>query len=79
MADLFGAVKLPRAKPVKRMHVNDAGDDGTQSVIEFVCGHCGYNSGWVKDEWTVTENRRGHPCPKCNEQIADSQPAPKSV
>lgn len=62
MSALFPKEEIPRSKPQRRMHVADAG----QGSIRFVCGHCGHDTGWVRDEWTVTENRRGHPCPKCN-------------
>ena len=54
-------VALPRAPRVKRMHVVDAG----QGVIQFRCS-CGYDTGWIVDECTVAENRRGLPCPACN-------------
>lgn len=53
---------LPRSKRKVRMHVADAGQG-----IRFECRKCGYNTGWINDEWTVTENRRGHPCPVCND------------
>ena len=62
MQQMFSRNEAPRAKPIKRMHVADAGI----GCIQFICQHCGHNTGWVKDEWTVTENRRGHPCPICN-------------
>lgn len=58
---LFDARDIPRAPTIKRMHVIDAGD----KCIRFKCGHCGHDTGWIVDEWTVTENRRGHPCPSC--------------
>jgi predicted RNA-binding Zn-ribbon protein involved in translation (DUF1610 family) len=60
---LFQKTELPRSAPVKRMHVADAGDG-----IRFECPHCGHDTGWIADEWTVTENRRGLPCPECNKQ-----------
>lgn len=53
--------KLPRRKPRKLMHVCDAGDD----CAKFHCGHCGYTSAWLYFE-TVTEAKRGIPCPQCN-------------
>lgn len=62
MTALFDRTELPRAKSVKRMHVIDAGD----GVIQFRCGHCGHETGWMADEWTIAENRRGRPCPNCN-------------
>ena len=64
---LFDRTELPRARPVKRMHVLDAGHiGGGQKGIRFKCGHCGHDTGWIADEWTITENRRGQPCPVCN-------------
>lgn len=45
-----------------RMRVIDAG----QGCIQFRCPRCGHNTGWIIDEWTVAENRRGLPCPNCN-------------
>jgi len=71
MALLFEATEVPRAKRLWRMHVSDAGDDGIKTVIEFKCKRCGHNTGWIADKWTVTENRRGHPCPKCNQEKAN--------
>jgi DNA-directed RNA polymerase subunit RPC12/RpoP len=62
MTGLF--VELPRRSPVKRMHVYDAGLGG----IRFKCAHCGHDTGWVADDNTVTENRRGLPCPRCNSE-----------
>lgn len=62
---LFAKKELPRSKPVNRMHVADAGEG-----IRFKCLHCGYDTGWIADEWTITQNKRGHPCPKCNDDEA---------
>lgn len=66
MTDLFGYVK-PRAKPRKLMQVVDAGmfPDG-KPCIQFICPHCGHDTDWIYDEWTLSENRRGQPCPDCN-------------
>lgn len=61
---LFQKAELPRAPKVKRMRVHDAGD----GCIYFICPHCGHDTGWIKDEHTLAENKRGMPCPKCNEQ-----------
>lgn len=60
----------PRAKRLWRMHVDDAGEG-----IVFECGRCGHNTGWIDDKWTVTENKRGHPCPKCNNPDDENTPA----
>lgn len=67
--DLFGPVpRKPRAKALKRMQVNDAGDfpDG-RPCIQFICPHCGHDSDWIENEWTISAARRGIPCPICNE------------
>lgn len=63
MTLLFDKAELPRRPYLKRMRVADAGD----GCIQFVCPHCSYDTGWIVDEKTVTENRRGLPCPKCND------------
>lgn len=64
MPDLFPAA--PRRAPIKRMHVADAGCD----AIKFKC-RCGHDTGWIiwnRREITVSEAKRGLPCPKCNAQ-----------
>lgn len=65
---LFDKAALPRTAPVKRMHVADAGHlpDGRKG-IQFHCPHCGHDTGWIVDKHTVSENKRGMPCPECNE------------
>mgnify|MGYP000719443815 CR=1 FL=1 len=65
---LFAKEDLPRSKPLKRMRVNDAGESASCMVIQFICPHCGHDTGWIEDEWTVTENKRGLPCPECNKE-----------
>ncbi|TNE55190.1 MAG: hypothetical protein EP341_05415 [Sphingomonadales bacterium] len=67
---LFAKNDLPRAKRVKRMHVADAGQlPGGSPGIRFECPYCRHDTGWIKDEWTISENRRGQPCPVCNWEI----------
>lgn len=61
---LFKEQPLPRRAPIKRMHVADAGEG-----ILFECGHCGYSTDWIVDNHTLTENKRGLPCPKCNPDL----------
>lgn len=58
----------PPPKPrVKRMYVADAGHlPGGTKGIRFECPRCGHDTGWIKDEWSVSENKRGRPCPECN-------------
>ena len=58
---------LPRSKPLKRMRVVDAGNGNGCKVVQFVCPHCHHDTGWIVDGLTVSENKRGLPCPKCNE------------
>jgi hypothetical protein len=65
---LFDRSDLPRSPQVKRMRVRDAGQSGGHKVIQFVCPHCNYDTGWIINERTITENKRGIPCPRCNEQ-----------
>lgn len=59
-----------RKKPKRLMHVFDAGNgyEAGDTVIQFQCIHCDHNTGWIKDNQTMTENRRGIPCPICNEE-----------
>ena len=58
---------LPRAPNVKRMRVVDAGN-GLQAGLtwlEWLCPHpASTESGHYTG--TVTEHKRGEPCPKCN-------------
>lgn len=61
-ADLFG--ERPK-KPRRIMaHVADAGD----GVIEFECTKCGWNTGWMGWDKSVSEAKRGIPCVQCNEK-----------
>lgn len=59
---LFDKKDLPRSPRRKLMHVSDAGS----GLIEFTCNHCGYCTDWIEDTRSVTENKKGRPCPKCN-------------
>lgn len=65
-ASLFTSEALPRAANVKRMRVVDAGT--IHGHVNMVCGHCGFDDGfqYIYDN-TVTELKRGLPCPKCND------------
>lgn len=73
--DMFPKERKPRAKPLKRMRVADAGEGGGFDVIQFECGRCGHNTGWIYDTLTMTENKRGLPCPKCNPQDSTGEQA----
>jgi hypothetical protein len=64
--------KAPRRKPRKLMHVCDAGHHPCISgkAVQFECGHCGYVSDWLPGG-TVSEDKRGRPCPRCNPVISE--------
>lgn len=57
----------PRVVPVKRMHVNDAGNfpDGSRAA-QFRCDRCGAKSEWQRIA-SVSEAKRGIPCLTCNQ------------
>lgn len=66
MTDLFGYSKK-RKKPRVMMKVIDAGNGfGDGKVIMFKCFKCGHNTDWIEDTKSVSENKRGMPCPHCN-------------
>ncbi len=71
--DLFPDTKLPRAKPRVLMHVSDASDCHTgrqedlgKPMCVMKCTRCGQESEWLVFD-TVTEAKRGIPCPTCNQ------------
>jgi hypothetical protein len=55
----------PKQTKRKLMHFVDVGEfpDGT-SAAHFVCPRFGHDDGWSRV--SMTETRRGIPCPKCN-------------
>lgn len=62
------------------MHMTDAGQaDGmmpgwrTPQGARFVCGKCGHDDGWTFN-LTMTEIKRGLPCPKCNSPTRKGEP-----
>ena len=63
IADLFP--KPPRRAPRVLMHVIDAGHQGGKPIVRLECKKCSYVSPWLQVD-TVTEAKRGIPCPKCN-------------
>lgn len=68
-ADMFQALKPPRAKPRVMMHGIEFGYDGEQTLGLMECSKCGYDGGW----WNFandSEAKRGAPCPVCNEDTA---------
>lgn len=69
---------LPPRKTVKRMHVTDAGSDAVQfrcKRCEYVSEWTPYNEGGTDGALSVTDAKRGLPCPQCNPQrILDPSP-----
>lgn len=57
----------PKAKRRVLMHVDDAGgaEHGRALNVTLRCSKCGYRSEWLQCD-TVTEAKRGQPCPRCN-------------
>jgi DNA-directed RNA polymerase subunit RPC12/RpoP len=60
----------PRRPRQWRMVVCDAGDgpcccDETPISVRYLCPRCDHETGWMGAK-TVTEAKRGIPCPKCN-------------
>jgi len=59
--------QLPRdRKRTVRMHVIDAGGDYD---VHVKCGTCGHDAGWINLKrlgLSVSEAKRGIPCPHCN-------------
>lgn len=68
--DMFGP--KPRQPRRVMMFVVDAGFDGCVDVIQFQCHRCHYNTGWIECDQTVTQNKRGMPCPDCNPPESDN-------
>ncbi|MEO1616991.1 MAG: hypothetical protein AAFV88_14135 [Planctomycetota bacterium] len=70
---LFAMPKPARAKPRQLMHVMDAGDyRGSFSAdrpdrhcARFRCRRCELETEWIRMD-TVSESKRGIPCPACN-------------
>ena len=69
-AELFDDKPAPRRRG-QLMHVSDAGyggcsDSGRSAVnVTLTCRKCDYQSEWLRFD-TVTEAKRGLPCPRCN-------------
>lgn len=59
----------PRRMRGQLMHVSDAGCGEGKPVVRMRCAKCGYGSDWYKFD-TVTEAKRGLPCPRCNGEAA---------
>jgi hypothetical protein len=65
--DMFSdsGVKPRRTKRIM-MHVVEAGQSNSGKVIQFECSKCFHNTDWIVDDRSVSENKRGKPCPQCN-------------
>lgn len=71
MADQLELIAKPKRPQVKRMHVADAGCiDGVGRCAVFECSRCGEKTDWTPIT-TVTEAKRGLPCPVCNKDEAN--------
>jgi hypothetical protein len=58
--------KPPRKSRGQLMHVCDAGNgEEGKPLVQFECGKCRFRSEWLIVD-TVTEAKRGIPCPRCN-------------
>jgi len=65
--DMFSSTGIrPRRSPRIMMKMIDVGQDNSGPVIIFECSKCGHSTGWIKDDQSVTQNKRGKPCPICN-------------
>jgi hypothetical protein len=65
-------------KPKRRtrgqlMHVCDAGCGEEKPIVQMRCAKCGYESGWYEFD-TVTEAKRGLPCPQCADHVGSPKP-----
>ena len=64
-AEMFAKPSRPRRV---LMHLIDAGTIEGQRAARFCCTRCGTETGWMP--CGLTEQRRGVPCPNCNEGAA---------
>lgn len=61
--DMFSeSGRRPRRSRRIMMHVEDAG----VGMIRFRCSKCEHDTDWLEDTQSITDNRRGIPCPRCN-------------
>lgn len=68
IADLFPETIIKQRRR-RLMHVADAGEFGdTGPICQMQCLICGERTEWLEFE-SVTEAKRGIPCPKCNQTI----------
>lgn len=71
IADLFPETKLHKARSPRRklMHVADAYESDGAPICRMFCQTCKTESDWMEFS-SVTEAKRGIPCPKCNQPTA---------
>lgn len=67
--DLFPETVPARSKPRVLMHVSDAAGDGGKTICRMQCRKCEAETEWLEFR-SVSEAKRGIPCPPCN---ADSE------
>lgn len=63
---LFDKGKTERSSPRIMMHVVDA---DVESRVVFECQKCGHRTDWTFTR-SVSDARRGVPCPTCNKMKA---------
>ena len=57
----------PKRKPPRVMaKLEDAGGENDDTWCHYRCRKCGWDSGWIIDNRTDSEIRRGMPCETCN-------------
>ena len=72
MARTLEMFEKPRKPRQWLMHVSDSGnagcceeEDGSDLIARFACARCKHETDWMHIS-TVTEAKRGIPCPVCN-------------
>jgi hypothetical protein len=65
-AEMFPKISTPRRV---LMHCEDTGSNGPGRMGHFRCRACGHE-GWYRD-CSMTDIRRGIPCPNCNPTPAE--------
>ena len=63
----FDKQEIKRRPRIKRMKVYDCGVD----FVLMKCEHCGYDNGWQQYDSSITELKKGWPCPVCNKQTTE--------
>lgn len=78
--DLFADLKPPRKAHKKLMHVCDVDDnrccdDGSTWSVKLKCHRCGNETDCMEPR-TVTQAKRGIPCPVCNAKSDQKSKSP---